>query len=310
MSTPIRLNVEQLECRDVPSGFPVQTFKLPAGTNFPGNLTVGGDGNVWFTCGLATTVGYVTPTGSAKVFDTTSVSRHGIDGLTRGPDGNLWFVEFWDNKFGKITPTGQIAQVRLRQDHGPTGITLGPDHKFWITTFDGSVGRISTHGKAKWFHPKVDGLHQIVDFHGALYVREDRIIGRLATDGVITHKFKTHFHGNLEDLAFGPDGKLWFTEHTGSGTDFVGSLGGSGHVVEHPVDVGNSGLGQLTGAADGNLYVREGDYMLGVHTDGTVFAKQYLGFIAGDGSVVEGSDGNAWYAEGVLGRIGVAHVNG
>jgi virginiamycin B lyase len=309
MSIKVRLTVEQLECRDVPSGFPVQTFKLPANTNFPGHLTVGGDGNVWFTSGLAATVGNVTPAGSVKVFNTASVSRHGLDGLTRGPGNDIWFVEFWDQKIGKITPTGQITQFTLRKGYGPTGIAMGPDHNLWITTFDGPIGRVTPHGKVTWFHPRAFGPRQIVRFHGALYLREDTAIDRMTTGGKVLDRFKPH-HGSIVDMAVAPDGKLWFTQHTGSGTDYVGVLSGSGHMREYPVFVANNGLGNITAAADGNLYIREGDYMIGMHPNGAVFTSQYLGFIAGNGSVVEGSDGNVWYAEGVLGRIGVAQVTG
>jgi virginiamycin B lyase len=310
MSTRIRLTVEQLESRDVPSGIPVQTFPLPANTNFPGHLTVGGDGNVWFASGLAATVGYVTPAGSVTVFNTAAVSRHGMDGLTRGPDGNIWFVEFWDNKFGKITPTGQITSFTFKQNHGPDSIALGPGHQFWITTFDGTVGRVTPHGKVTWFHPKGGGGNEIVPFHGALFLKQSNAIARMATDGKVTHTSKMPHHGTVEDLIVGPDNKLWFTEHTGGGMDFLGSLSASGHIREYAIPVGNQTLGQLTAAADGNLYIREGDDLVGVHPDGLVFADQYLGFIAGEGSVVQGSDGNVWYAEGVLGRIGVAHVMG
>jgi virginiamycin B lyase len=310
MTTTVRLTVEALESRDVPSGFPVQTFKIPAGMDFPGNLTVGGDGNVWFTSELSPAVGYVTPAGVAQAFNTSAVSHSGPSGLTRGPDNNMWFVEFWSNKFGKITPTGQITQFAFRQNHGPESIALGPDHRFWVTTFDGTVGRVTPHGKVTWFHPVNGGSNKIVPFHGSLFLKESNAIGRIATSGKLTRTFKMPHHGTLEDLTIGPDHRLWFTEHTGWGIDFLGSMTASGHMREYAIPVGHSNLGQLTAAADGNLYIREADYLLGVNPQGTVFANQYLGFIAGEGSVVQGSDGNVWYAEGVLGRIGVAHVRG
>jgi streptogramin lyase len=308
MTTKVHLTVEQLECRAVPSGIPVQPFKIPAGMNFPDHLTVGGDGKVWFTSELSPMVGSITPAGVATGFSTSAVSDKGLSGLTRGRDNNIWFIEFWDNKFGKITPSGQITSFTLRQKHGPDSIALGPDHRFWITTFDGTVGRVTPHGKATWFHPKGGGGDKIVPFHGELFLKRGNDIGRMTTDGRLTGKFKMPHHGSVEDLIVGPGNRLWFTEHTGGGIDFLGSMTASGRMREFPIGVGRSNLGQLTEGADGNLYVRQGDNLLGVHPDGTLFANQYLGFIAGEGSVVKGSDGNVWYAEGVLGRVGVASV--
>jgi streptogramin lyase len=306
----VRPTVERLETRDLPSGFPVQPFKLPSGTNFPGHLTLGGDGNVWFSCGLASTVGYITPAGSSIVFNTGSVSVHGMDGLTRGPGNNISFVEFWDDKVGAITPTGRIIQHRLKGHHSPDSIAFGPDGHLWVTSFDNFVGRVSRSGAVQWFHNPGEGANKILSFHGALYLQEDNIIGRIATDGVFTGKFRMPHHGQVEDIAVGPGNKLWFTEHTGSGIDYVGSLTAAGRIHEYPVLAVNGGVGHLTAAADGNLYVRQGDNLIGLHPDGLLFASQNLGFIAGNGSVVQGSDGNVWYAEGVLDRIGVAHVTG
>jgi virginiamycin B lyase len=305
----VRLTVERLERRDVPSGIAVQPFKLPAGTNFPDHLTLGGDGNVWFSCDLANLVGSITPAGSVTVFNTSSVSAHGLDGLTRGRDNNIWFSEFY-GKVGKITPTGQITQYRLKHHGEPESIAAGPDGKLWITTFDNYVGRVTRSGAVIWFRHGGEGLGKIVSFHGALYFQEYDIIGRIATDGVFTGKFRMPHHGHVGDLAVGPDGKLWFTEQTGSAVDYVGSLTAAGRIQEYPVPATNGGVGHLTAAGDGNIYVRDGDDLMGLHPDGTVFASQDLGFIAGNGPVVQGGDGNVWYAEGLRDKIGVARVAG
>jgi streptogramin lyase len=148
----------------------------------------------------------------------------------------------------------------------------------------------------------------MVPFHGALYLQGIDTITRMTTGGKFTHTFKMPHGGRVADIAPGPGGTLWFAEHTGAAFDYVGWLTPGGHMQEYPVATNYGGVGYLCAAGDGNLYVRQGDYMTGIHPDGQVFASQYLGFIAGGGSLVEGSDGNIWYSEGVLDRIGVAHV--
>ncbi len=308
-----RLSVEPLERRDLLSGFPVQSFPLPSGTNFPDHLTVGGDGNVWYSCGLAHVVGYIKPDGTSKTFNTAGVSSHGMSGLTLGPDHNIWFVEFWDNKIGSLSPTGTIRQFKLNQNYGPQGIATGPDHNLWITTFDGYLGRVSpVTGGASWFKHNGEGVQKIVSWNGALYFQESDTIGRIETNGAFTGEFHLPHHGNLTDITVGPDGNLWFTEQHNNSTasDFVGYLTPAGGIREIPFAASNGDPGHITAAGDGNLYVRAGDYLEGLHTNGAVFASQYLEFIAGDGSVVQGPSGYVWYAEGVLGKIGEAMVTG
>jgi virginiamycin B lyase len=306
MSTQVHLTVEQLERRDVPSGLSLQTYKIPRGTNFPDQLTLGGDGNIWFTSGLAATLSSITPSGRITVYNTSAVTSHKLDGLTRGPNGNIWFVEGLDNKIGEITPTGSIKAFTLGHDYLPGSVTTGPDHNLWVSTVRNTIGRVTQHGHVTWFQHRGELIHQIVSFHGALYFAEEDAIGRVTTHGTFSRNLRPHHGGTIGYLAVGPDNKLWFSENTRTGTDFVGSLTASGHIQEYPVAVGNSGLGQITAGGDGNLYVRLGDNLVGMHPDGTAFVNQYLGFIAGEGSVTKGSDGNVWYAEGVLGQIGVA----
>src|SRR5262249_40071127 len=152
----------------------------------------------------------------------------------------------------------------------------------------------------KWFHNPGESANQIVSYHGALFLREDNIIGRITTGGAFTGKFRMPHHRHGEDLAVRPGGKPRFTRHPGTGLDHLGGVTGAGRVHEYPALASSGAVGHLTAAADGNLYVRQGVNLLGFHSNGTFFASQYLGFIAGDGSVVQGADGNVWYAEGVL----------
>jgi virginiamycin B lyase len=263
---------------------------------------------VWFSTGLASKVGYITPTGSTTLFSTAAVSPHGLDGLTRGPDNNIWFVELFNHKIGKITPTGHITQFTLKGGHGPDSITTGPDKNLWVTTFDNFVGRVSPSGVTTWFHHKGEGMKKIVSLHGSLYVQENDTIGRIAPNGKFTGEFKLPHGGHLQDIAVGPDGNLWFTEKpkNNSAINYVGDLTPAGRIHEYPISTSAGSLGHLSAAGNGDLFVRQGDNLIDVRTNGAVVASQNLDFIAGDGSVVEGPGGNVWYAEGVLDKIGEA----
>ncbi len=141
----------------------ISEFSLPDPHFHPGDITVGPDGNLWFTT-LGTkpqtgTIGHITPAGIVSEFSLPFNSfSHSI---TAGPDGNLWFKE--PGKIGRITPAGTISEFPLSSSsfvdtinwpatlYGSTGwgdITTGPDGALWFTeptgtfTRDGKIGRI------------------------------------------------------------------------------------------------------------------------------------------------------------------------
>src|SRR5207253_2597092 len=86
-----RPRLETLEDRTVPAAF--IAYPVPTPNSGPFNLTLGADGNVWFTevdnlnkIGRITAAGQITefilPTANAEPF-----------GIGTGPDGNVWFGE-------------------------------------------------------------------------------------------------------------------------------------------------------------------------------------------------------------------------
>ena len=57
----------------------------------PSGITVGPDGNIWFTEFLNGTVGRITPSGIMTEFPLPSFRA--VSGIAAGPDGNLWLTE-------------------------------------------------------------------------------------------------------------------------------------------------------------------------------------------------------------------------
>jgi streptogramin lyase len=78
-------------------------FTLPGGT-FPGDITAGADGNLWFT--QSSGIGRITPDGTYTAFGVGEVTPFAI---TRGADGNVWFTERFGQRVGKITPGGDFT---------------------------------------------------------------------------------------------------------------------------------------------------------------------------------------------------------
>jgi DNA-binding beta-propeller fold protein YncE len=171
----------------------------PAPLNGPRGITVGPDGNLWFTEYYGNRIGRVTPAGVITQFPPLPTPTSLPESITAGPDGNLWFTEASGNKIGRITPAGVITEFPPASSSislsGPTGITAGPDGNLWFTEASGNK------------------------------------IGQITPTGEIT-KFDvpTALSGPM-GITVGPDGNVWFTE---SNSNKIGRLVFAGPPVTPP----------------------------------------------------------------------------
>jgi gluconolactonase len=105
-------------------------------------------------------------------------------------DGSVWFTEITGGRISRLTAQGDV-EVAGETGGGPNGATLGPDGALWITQNGGMApGARATAG-----------------------------IQRLTLDGAVTMACTSVGGIQLEgpnDLAFGPDGRLWFTDPRGA----------------------------------------------------------------------------------------------
>src|SRR3974390_3499151 len=94
-------------------------------------MTVGPDGNLWFTdgdkIGRITTKGVITE--FAVPFPATAIPKPGI---ARGQDGNLWYIS--GTKLGRISPQGHfIGAVSMPAGVWYiTGLTAARDGTLWV----------------------------------------------------------------------------------------------------------------------------------------------------------------------------------
>src|SRR5262245_47626670 len=132
--------------RPVQRGATIFEFVLPTASSGPGAITVGPDGNLWFTEVSANRIGRITPTGEITEFPSLALSS-GPSDITVGPDGNLWIIEPAGNQIGRILHAGwprTVVEFPLpTPDSTPGGITVGPDSNLWFTEFSGNkIGRL------------------------------------------------------------------------------------------------------------------------------------------------------------------------
>jgi virginiamycin B lyase len=131
-------SVARITTGATPALDPAAGFPVPAGT--PIDVIGGSDGNIWYA-GQGTTVGRVTPSGTATAF-----TSKGVDpfGLTLGPDGAVWFAEFQANAVGRVDAAGNTSHVTgMTAGAGPRYVATGPGNTVWFTEETGNrVGRV------------------------------------------------------------------------------------------------------------------------------------------------------------------------
>src|SRR2546427_4549032 len=86
-------------------------YPVPTPSSVPDNITVGPDGNIWFTEMSANKIATITNDGHFIEY-TVPTANSSPAGITTGPDGNLWFREFSStvNQIGKVTTRGVFTE--------------------------------------------------------------------------------------------------------------------------------------------------------------------------------------------------------
>jgi streptogramin lyase len=210
--------------------------------------------------------------------------------LTAGPDGNLWFgvTAAAGPAIARITPAGTLTEFSLPAGYygTPSSLTVGRDGDLWFTE-DTAAGNV---------------------------------IARITPAGALT-AFPVPGYGS-GDLTVGRDGNLWFTELTGYITPsyLIGRITPAGAIAEFGLHAPHPGTlpvieGDLTAGPDGNLWFPE-DFEIFFGPGGsagpaigritTVGAVTRFRLPAGHGAgdLTVGPDGNLWFIDGVVGRIG------
>jgi streptogramin lyase len=247
-------------------------------------ITLGPDGNLWFTEGNGNRIARITPAGVVTEFSTGISPNAYPFGITAGPDGNIWFTEFTGNQIGRITPAGVVTEFSagMSPNAEPWGIVAGPDGNLWFTENGNGIGRITPQGV-------------ITEFTQGITPPANPVNG---IPGPIPN-----------GLAVGPDGNLWFTEQAGNR---IGRITMAGVITEFSAGItDNSNPSEITAGPDGNLWFTEpffitngvlvkgsGNQVARISTSGVV-TEFSAGITSGavPWGIVGGPDGNIWFTE-------------
>jgi streptogramin lyase len=285
---------------------------LPTAESAPQGITVGPDGNLWFTETQGNRIGRITTGGAITEFALPNVGSS-PEGITAGPDGNLWFTEGPGNRIGRITTGGAITEFPMpHASSGPAGIAAGPDGNLWFTEFGGNrVGKITTAGVITEFGLPAAGSAPVAIVTGPdgnLWFTEflGNRLARIAPDGGGLTEFTMPSADSRPNyIVVGPDSKIWFTEQTGDrvariATDMTG-------LTEFPLPAGALPDG-ITVGCDGNFWIAEafGDAIGRLAPDGATFTEFALpNAKSGPIEIVPGPDQNLWFTEDVADLLGI-----
>jgi len=123
-------------------------FALPGRGGYPTRLTLGPDGNVWFTERNSDRVGKITPSGEVTTFPLPYYARPGD--IAVGADGALWFAEEGNETpaIGRITTSGALSEFPLDvEERSPYSLTAGSDGRIWFALGPATIARISPSGR-------------------------------------------------------------------------------------------------------------------------------------------------------------------
>jgi virginiamycin B lyase len=223
-------------------------------------VTVGPDGNIWFTepgVRLPSSVGMVTPTGLVTEF---SVSSESIGGIASGPDGRLWFTDPSDGYIDAITTTGTLSQypTALAND-APAMLVNRGDGTLWVTGPEGPDLEVvnPAGGTSSVAAPGTvpNGIATGPDNYVYFTDKTNNQIGRIANPGGAISTIALAPGSTPEQIVRGPDGNLWFTEF---GTSKIGRLSTATlTVTEFPTLSPNAQPYGITAGIDGALWFTE-----------------------------------------------------
>jgi virginiamycin B lyase len=282
----------------------LKQYKVPTANSEPGAITLGSDGNMWFTEGTSFTLappklGRVTPAGTVTEFPI-QCSDCILSDVVQGPSNILYFTsnDAELGRFNVATGTQLLPSIEMPDIDVLAGKLAVHGDDVWITDFiNNSVWRydIPT-GVFTQFAPPTPGSspnYVAVDNAGTVWFTEVGAgqIARLNPQtGAITEFPATSFP---QGIAVATDGQVWFAQRVTP--QAVLRFNPATNVLT-PFSVTNAGPQSIVAAPDGSMWFTQ-------NTKGNI-ARITNGGAITEGKVVKGSEpfditldagGDPWY---------------
>ncbi len=305
--------------RENNSGLTIVRYPLPgstvgtSGTNFPTEIVVGPDNNLWTVENLKNKVDRITTSGTITQFATGFGGGVFPIGIAKGSDGNIWFND-GNCTIGRMTTSGTLqASVTIPPGTGCNlwYMTQGPDGNVWFLAQGiNAVGYVDTGLTPHVFTiPTPSAINYILAGitagpDNAVWFSENATnkIARVPTNATSGAQISEYTipTANTDPLgiALGSDGNLWFVEFN---TDLYAKISTSGTIVQYPGVLNPADFTNLVVIAqgpDGNMWIPQGGGAVRFSPTNPTAAVT-PGFTdsaqTDDKSVVAGPDGNMWF---------------
>jgi virginiamycin B lyase len=292
------------------------------GPGFGQGGIVSWNGALWFAEEEASKLGRIDTAGNITEYTLpTQVSNpgYGPRQLSASPSG-LWFLSDWaalEGRAARLNQAGDIdgyfsggSYVRL------SSVTATPDGGAWVTYNDGEgVSRLAADGSQTQFvaEPRYGGdSESTLGADGALWLSDgSSVIQRITDAGTVTNFAATGDAGDIVSLTTS-GGSVWYAKFnpgtwvTPSRSGVVGKMSTSGVPTPFASPYEDLLPAALTPAADGGVWFTT-HHGAGVgHVDP---AGTYRVALMPEGqqadSVAVGPDGNLWFTDRALNRVGV-----
>jgi virginiamycin B lyase len=165
-------------------------------------ITVGPNGNMWFTETAVNRIGEITPRAAGPTIHEFALpaadrlaqgvgsSITSADTISAGPGNDIWFTEQGSNAIGVMSTSGALVSKFTVPNSNlsptPYGITEGPDSTMWFTeNADNQVASITAKGKIIGVRPTGRCLgaseHRLRARRQPLVHRQRQRVGALAS---------------------------------------------------------------------------------------------------------------------------------
>jgi streptogramin lyase len=305
--------------RESNSGLGVTRYALPGSTvgtgltNFPEEITVGPDNNLWIVERVTNKVDRITTSGTITQFATGFGGSPNPVGIAKGSDGNVWFND-GNCTIGRISTSGALqSSVVIPPGTGcfMTQMTQGPDGNVWFLAptlnavgyvdsgLTPHVFTIPTGSAINYF---LDGITAGPD--NAVWFSENHAnkIARIPTNATsgsqITEYTVPTSSSDPLGISLGSDGNLWFVEFN---SNLYAKITTSGVITEYPGVVNPADFANMVVIAsgpDGNMWIPQGGGVVRFNpSNPTTAAIPLFNDTAqtDDHGIVAGPDGNMWF---------------
>jgi streptogramin lyase len=179
-------------------------------------ITLGPDGNMWFTELFGNNIGKITSAGTITEYPVPTANS-GPAGIVAALDGALWFTENAASKIGRVTTSGAFAEVpTVNPNDAPLLIIERGDGSVWYSGSAGSdIGtqREPLPGLATAFATVSAAALPV----GLAVASDGNVYWTEAGTGALGYRFsggvgETLVGGSPQGIVSGPDGNLWYSD--------------------------------------------------------------------------------------------------